>query len=151
MSQPGVKLIEGGLSAELAATLPPRLRHALDNPVRREILRSLDASKCSRSVQEITNELRDGTVSEIAYHARVLEQAGGLVVDGSRPGSGGRQRLYVSGVADDLQALAVLRVTRGADRERGAMRGRHSSNWLTAFRIPRPGLTIRLGDRKGGG
>ncbi len=151
MSHPGVKLSEGGLPVELAARLEPRLKHALDNPVRREILRNLNACECSRSIREITTELSNGTVSEIAYHARILEQAGGLVIDGSFRGLGSEQCLYASGMADDVEALAALRVTQQADRERGELRGRHSSKWLTAFRIPRPVLTIRLGDRKGGG
>ncbi len=148
MGQPSVKVSGDRLPAELAAALEPRLRRALDNPVRREILRVLNESEHSLDVQGIANRVTNLTVSETAYHLRVLEDSGAVADDGGRPGPGGGQRLYLSGIAEDLHAMAALRATRQWDRDRRRSSHPHTSRLLTTFRIPRPALTVRLGDRE---
>jgi DNA-binding transcriptional ArsR family regulator len=150
MGQPATRDSEGRLPAELAAALKPGFRRALDNPTRREILRILHDSEQPRGLQEIADELPDCTVSEVGYHTRVLEQAGGLVLDDEAPTSDRERRRYVSAVAEDLQVLAALHGTQSADRNQLPTVDRRSSRFLTMFRIPRPALTIRLGESRRG-
>jgi DNA-binding transcriptional ArsR family regulator len=147
MSQASIKVSEGRLPAALAAALDPHLREALENPTRREVLRSLHGSDRALEVVEIASELGEFTVSEVAYHLRVLERSGGATVANGRPSVMGERRRYVSGVADNGQALAALRATQQWDRTHQRRGDRRSSAHLTIFRVPRPTRTIRLGER----
>jgi DNA-binding transcriptional ArsR family regulator len=149
MDQSTVKASEGGLPAQLAAGLGPELRDALDSPIRREILRLLDDGDHARNEREIASKLTEFTVSEVSYHARVLERSGGVVVDRARSGSGGQRGLNISDLAKDAQVHAVLRATQGFDRDHRRAAGRHSSRFLTMLRIPHPTISVRLGNRHG--
>jgi len=149
MNQPNVETSERGLPDHLAARLEPQLRHALDHPLRREVLRVLNGGERSWSVPEIVGMLSGSGVSSVNYHALVLEQSGCAVVTGTRPVHGGRQSLYASLVAEDARVLSILRATQRRDRQHRQQTGRRaSSRFLTMFRVPRPALTIRLGDRR---
>lgn len=150
MGQAGTQISEGKLPPDLAAALSPGLREALENPVRREMLRTLQACDRALSTAEIAGQVTGLTASEAAYHARVLERAGGMtaVGDGSPPA--GDRRRYASGVADERPALAALRATQQWDRSQRRARVRRSTMQLTMFRVPRPTRSIRLGNREGG-
>lgn len=150
MSRASIKISEGRLPVEIAAVLEPGLREALDNPTRREVVRILNSSDRALGVGEIAAHLCDFTVSEIGYHARVLERSGGVVVDDDGSSSVAGQRRYISSVADNMQALSALRATQRWDRNHRRTGDRHSSAHLTMFRVPRPVRTIRLGEREGG-
>lgn len=150
MDQPTVKASEGGLPAQLAASLQPELLDALANPIRREILRFLNAGGRARSEREIASELTEFTASEVSYHARVLERSGSIVIDCARTPSGGQQRFRVSDLAKDERVHSALRATQRFDRDHRKGAGRHSSRFLTMLRIPHPTISIRLGNREGG-
>lgn len=139
---------DGRLSAHLAAPLEPKLQDALDHPIRREVLRTLNQGRRSRSVAEIGSELRGFRLSQLGYHLQVLRRSG--TVASVPPGlSAGQSRArYASAVCDDGQVRAVLRATEQWDRERReAVSEANSSPLLTMFRVPRPVRTIRLRGR----
>jgi DNA-binding transcriptional ArsR family regulator len=105
------------LSSQFAAQLGATARDALGHPVRREILRTLNASAEPQSASEIgAVALPHANLSVISYHAQVLKVCGSVELAGTRQVSGGVARLYASKVAGDEQIAAVLQATRGLDR-----------------------------------
>src|SRR3954447_17444385 len=123
---------DGRLSAQLAATLEPKLQDALDHPVRREVLRVLVRGERLRSVTELGAELPGFRLSQLSYHLQVLRRMGTVA----------------SEVAGDGRVRAVLRATEQWDRaRREAAAAASASPLLTMFRVPRPGRTIRLRSR----
>jgi DNA-binding transcriptional ArsR family regulator len=105
------------LPSQLAAQLSPTARDALDHPVRRQILRTLNQSSEPRSPSEIaTATLPHASVSVVSYHARVLETCDSVAIAGTREVDGDTACLYASKVAGDEQVAAVLQATRGLDR-----------------------------------
>jgi hypothetical protein len=105
------------LPSQLAAQLSPRARDALGHPLRRQILRALNASSEPRSPSEIaTTTLPSASISVVSYHAQVLEACDSIAMAGTRQVPGGIARLYASKVAGDEQVAAVLQATRGLDR-----------------------------------
>jgi len=149
MSQASFKVSEGKLPAGLAAALDPRLRDALENPIRREVLRTLQDGDRALSATEIAGALGSFATSEIAYHLRVLDRAGGAAVLDNGLARPGDLRRYASCIADNVQALAALRATQQWDRNHRRTGDRRSSTHLTMFRVPRPVRSIRLGKREG--
>lgn len=133
MNQESAEGAAGKLPAEVAAALGPKLRHALDSPVRREILRILNASKRPLAPREIASELSEFTLSEINYHAQVLDRSGVLALDDP-----------------DQRVELALRVTEEFDRDHRQNAARHSPKLLTSFRVPRPTISIRLGRGRSG-
>jgi DNA-binding transcriptional ArsR family regulator len=137
---------DGSLDADLAGPLDANLQDALDHPLRREILRSLNGKERPRSVAEIGAELSSRSLSEVNYHVQVLQRSGVVVSEGACLGPGDRHRAYRSAVAESTQALSVLRATQPWDRQRmRTLAEGRSSNLLTMFRVPRPTRTLRLG------
>jgi DNA-binding transcriptional ArsR family regulator len=105
------------LPSQFVAQLSATARDALGHPVRRQILRTLNASAEPQSASEIgAVALPQANLSVISYHAQVLAVCGSVELSGSRQGSGGVARLYASKVARDEQIAAVLQATRGIDR-----------------------------------
>jgi DNA-binding transcriptional ArsR family regulator len=105
------------LPSQFAAQLSATARDALGHPVRRQILRTLNASAEPRSPSEIAAlALPHVDLSVVNYHAKVLEAGGRIELSGTRQVDGGVARLYASRVADDEQVAAVLQATRGLDR-----------------------------------
>jgi DNA-binding transcriptional ArsR family regulator len=143
------KADEEKLPDELAIALAPQLRHALEHPLRREILRVLhqDVDR-PQSIEGIASHLTDLSVGQARYHARVLEQPEAIVVAEVLPSPDGDLPLYVSAVAEDSGVLAALRATQQHDRNRRCGVDRRSPGLLTMFRVPRPTITIRLGRRR---
>lgn len=149
LSEAGV-CADGRLGEEFVSSLEPRLQDALSHPVRREILRVLHAKEQPCGLGEFLGGLRSLARPEIVYHLEVLQAAGAVVVDGSRPCLRGRDDLYRSALTDHPGALAVLGVTELSDRKhREQVRKGKSSSHLTMFRVPRPAHTIRLRMRSG--
>jgi DNA-binding transcriptional ArsR family regulator len=105
------------LPSQFAAQLSATERDALGHPVRRQILRTLNASAEPQSPSEIAAvALPHVNLSVISYHAQVLETSGSVALSGTRQVSGGVARLYASKVAGDEQIAAVLQATLGLDR-----------------------------------
>jgi DNA-binding transcriptional ArsR family regulator len=105
------------LPPHFAAQLSATARDALGHPVRRQILRTLNASAEPQSPSEIAAvALPHVNLSVISYHAQVLEVCGSVAISGTREVSGGGACLYASKVAGDEQIAAVLQATRGLDR-----------------------------------
>ncbi len=108
------------LPIKLVAELPPKAQDALNSPLRRQILRTLNECREPRTPGEIAATTTPGaTVSVISYHAQVLEGGGCVAVAGIRPVRGGLARLYTSRVTGNEQVAAVLRATRRHDRGDG--------------------------------
>ena len=148
-TQSSVKADQERLPDELATALEPQLRHALEHPLRREILRVLHQDvDHPQSIEGIASHLTDLSLGQAHYHARVLEQPEAIVVADVLPSPDGDLRLYASAVAEDSGVLAALRATQQHDRNRVRGVDRRSPGLLTMFRVPRPTITIRLGRRR---
>lgn len=139
---------DGRLPARLAAPLEPKLQDALDHPVRREVLRTLNGDGRSRSVAEIGRALRAFPPGQLDYHLQVLRRSGAVASLPADLGAVQSRARIASSVSDDGRVRAVLRATEKWDRERReAAVEANSSPLLTMFRVPRPVRTIRLRGR----
>ncbi|HET9593867.1 MAG TPA: helix-turn-helix domain-containing protein [Solirubrobacterales bacterium] len=139
---------DGRLSTRLAETLDPKLQDALDHPVRREVLRTLNRSGRSRAVSELGVELNGFPLSQLNYHLQVLAQLGTVGADSTHLRFGQAHAHYASEVSDRKEVLVVLRATERLDRERRqAAASASAPSHLTMFRVPRPTRTIRLRGR----
>lgn len=105
----------GRLAAALAATLEPRLQDALDHPVRREVLRRLNACGEGGTAHEIVPDLQPIGIRQVNYHLHVLARDEIVVPDGSA--APGERPAYISTVVEEPQVLKVLRATEEWDRE----------------------------------
>lgn len=143
-----VQASDGRLSTRLAKTLDPKLQDALDHPVRREVLRTLNRSRRSRAISELGVELNGFPLSQLNYHLQVLTQLGTVGADSTHLRFGQAHARYASEVSDHREVLLVLRATEQWDRERRkAVVSASASPLLTMFRVPRPVRTIRLRGR----
>jgi DNA-binding transcriptional ArsR family regulator len=146
MSEARVAGGAGRLSTDLAASLAPPCRDALNHPLRREILRALHSGERAAGASDILGRLSPFSRAEVAYHLQILQRCECVTSRGTRPGPVGREHLYESTIAELAGVADVLLATQGLDREhRRARAGRHSSRLLTMFRIPRPTRSLRLG------
>lgn len=140
---------DGRLAAWLAESLAPELQGALDHPIRRDLLRTLNQGNRARSVVELSTELRPFRMSQLSYHLQVLRRLGTVVSEPADWSAGQSRPRYGSEVSGDRQVSAVLRATERFDRERReAAAAADSSPLLTMFRVPRPVRTIRLRGRR---
>jgi DNA-binding transcriptional ArsR family regulator len=104
------------LPSQLTAQLSARTRDALGHPLRRQILRTLNASASARGPGELAAAaLPQTSLSVIGYHAQVLESCGAIALAGLSD-HGGVSPLYASRVAADEGVAAVLQATSGRDR-----------------------------------
>ncbi len=106
---------DGRLPADLAGGLEPELRDALDHPIRREILRSLNGAGRASTPAELARRLGSFRLSQVNYHVQVLAGDGAVVAEGDSPAGG---RSYVSDVAREAEVTAVLAAMQGCDRAR---------------------------------
>jgi DNA-binding transcriptional ArsR family regulator len=105
------------LPAELAARLTPPLEHALNHPLRREILRALNRTGQPHDAAELVAESRHATnVTLVNYHAAVLERCDLLRVVEREVAGEGFGRRYVSNVTEDVPVLTVLTASDMLDR-----------------------------------
>jgi hypothetical protein len=103
------------LPANLVANLSPRTQSALEHPLRRQILRLLNASGSPRSPIEIATEI-SASVSVVGYHAGVLRDCGSVEVTAGWPDGDAAAPSYSSTVAADPQIASVLQATSHLDR-----------------------------------
>jgi len=107
----------GRLPLELAELLTPPVEHALNHPLRREILRSLTQSNQPRSAAElVATSLPKTNVTLLNYHVGVLETSDLVRVIENETAGAGFTRRYVSTVGEDVQILAILGATESLDR-----------------------------------
>jgi len=93
------------LPSTLAARLTPAMRDALGHPLRRQILRLLQAADSPAGAAELAVRMRCA-VSVVSYHAQVLETCSTVAPDGTA---------YSASEAVDGEVAAVLRATRQID------------------------------------
>jgi hypothetical protein len=104
------------LPMEFAELLTPPMEHALNHPLRREIVRALNQSTEPRSAGEIvTGSLPKTGITTISYHAAVLERCDILRIAEVEPAGESLTRRYVSNVANDIQIVAILGATESLD------------------------------------
>jgi DNA-binding transcriptional ArsR family regulator len=145
-----VEAEDGRLAANLAASLEPRLRDALDHPFRREVVRILNRDRHPRSVTELQADLPPFQPEQLGYHLRVLREAGVVAAKGNGAGTAGKHARYGSVAAEDGRIRGVLRATERWDRQQRETRESHkASPLLTMFRTPRPIRSIRLRGGRG--
>jgi DNA-binding transcriptional ArsR family regulator len=105
------------LPLELAELLTPPLEHALNHPLRREILRALNRSGRPGSAAELVDACRPATnVTLLNYHAAVLERCDLVRVIESDVAGEGFGRRYASNVTEDVQVIAILSAAEIIDR-----------------------------------
>jgi DNA-binding transcriptional ArsR family regulator len=100
---------------ELAGRLEPELQDALDHPLRREILRSLNGSERGSTPAELASRLRPLSLSQVNYHVQVLVGEGAVVAVGDSPFGG---RSYISDLSREAEVVEVLQATQRRDRAR---------------------------------
>jgi DNA-binding transcriptional ArsR family regulator len=104
------------LPIEFAELLDPPVEHALNHPLRREILRALNHSDGPRSAGEIATQSMPKTgVPLITYHAAVLETCDIVRIAENEPSGQSFARRYASNVANDTQIAAILGATESLD------------------------------------
>jgi DNA-binding transcriptional ArsR family regulator len=105
---------------ELAELLTPPLEHALNHPLRREILRALNRSDRPRTAAELVSACPPATsVTLLNYHAAVLERCDLVRAIETDVAGEGFSRHYASNVAEDVQIIAILSATEALDRGDG--------------------------------
>jgi DNA-binding transcriptional ArsR family regulator len=103
----------GRLAAEAAARLEPKLQHALNHPIRREVLRRLNGSNEACTAIRLVAGMEPVELSQVNYHLQVLVRSGVVAADESEPFV--ERPAYIDTVLN-AQALAVLRETEEWDR-----------------------------------
>lgn len=132
--------------APLLVALDANVRDALNQPLRREILRVLHSGDRPRTLGELTAEISAASVSAVNYHVQVLRRSGVVEGGGALLAAAGRHESYQSLVATNSEVLAVLRETEAWDRAKGERAiGRRPVGFLAGLRLPR---SIRLGARR---
>ncbi len=106
---------------ELLADLPRETRQALNNPVRRKILRMLNDSETPCTSREIALAVmpQKSKLRCVNYHTLLLANQGSVKVTGARPIRGALARSYASNVAGDRQITTVLQASRELDQVDG--------------------------------
>lgn len=144
LRQSQVKLADCNFPGDFQSKIGTPLWQALDNPIRREVIRLLCDEP--RTQSDISSRLGI-SLSEIGYHVSVLEEAGAASHEDperSRPAS---QRILRSALGDNQEVRLVLVATQQPDR-RFREEVRSSSRVLKMFQVPGPFTTIRLGSRQ---
>lgn len=108
------------LPAEFAELLTPPVQHALNHPLRREIMRRLNESNEARSAAEIVaNGLSKTPLTLINYHAGVLESCDLIQRLETEAADENLSRRFASTVTEDVQIIAILGATEPLDRREG--------------------------------
>lgn len=132
---------ESKLPPEIAATLERQKQHALDNRVRREILRLLMDDESPQSAADLTESLDCLSLSAVKYHLGVLDECGSAFIAATRVLQGVNQGLYATSVAGDEGIISALRHTQEADQQLRRRHVRHPKSPLS----PRGLISICLG------
>lgn len=135
-------------SAEPVRGIPeriePRLRDALDHPVRRDILRALAAAPGPQSLAAISRPVLSGSCSlpALGYHAQVLERA--TLTESGCSSASSAPRFTLSKRATRLDVLRTLQATKAEDRIAG-FRALASGSLASSSGIPRFWTAMELG------
>jgi hypothetical protein len=104
------------LPEELARTLRPGVRHALNHPTRRGILRELNRDTATpKTADDLWPSFPRASRSTIAYHAHVLNEYGGLSISAEPAERGAVRRSFASEVASDPEYAIALAATEHLD------------------------------------
>lgn len=106
---------EDQLTGEASALLEEPRRRALGHPIRRRILRALNAATDVQAPTDLALVIPNVNTSAVGYHLRVLEEGGCISLAGEGVPGDGTLPHYASDVADDRAVLDLLRSTRVAD------------------------------------
>lgn len=106
--------LDRSLPPDLAAALAPHMQEALNHPIRRATLRTLQRSAEPRSLAELALTVPSAGVSVVGYHLHFLEHSGSISVTPARSADTATRR-YTSNVSDDRQVVSVLRTTEPLD------------------------------------
>jgi DNA-binding transcriptional ArsR family regulator len=101
---------DGRLPPALVVGLDEKTQHALNHPVRRELLRCLNKERVPRTVGQLALDFPPATLSRLSYHLKVLARYGAARVVGAGAPS------YMSALGEEPSVLAVLQVTEEWDR-----------------------------------
>ena len=104
------------LPLELAELLTPPLEHALNHPLRRDVLRALNRVGEPLTAPELAASIPVASITLINYHAAVLERCDLLRATENAVAGDGFGRRYASNVAADVQIIAILGATETMDR-----------------------------------
>lgn len=96
----------------------PDRRHAVDNPVRREILREMLNAPAPMTVAELDELVPTDNVSSLSYHVGVLEREECIAREGEVGLSSGVLPAYVATVGDDPFVIEILKSSRHGDERR---------------------------------
>lgn len=103
------------LPVALAEALPPDQRRALDNPVRRSILRVLHAAAEPAGLRDLTPAVAGAGLSSVSYHLAVLEQRGCVTSSVDPAGPPCCARRFASSLLGDPRVAEALEATRELD------------------------------------
>lgn len=95
--------------------MSPALIHALNHPLRRQILRSFTKRKPEWSPVQLTKLLHLG-LSHLSYHMKVLNDLGVIKKTRTKQVRGSTQHFYASSVADSNLARMILVKTKDDDQ-----------------------------------
>ena len=104
------------LKHAIGRDMSPALIHALDNPVRRQILRMFTKRKPEWSPVDLAKAFRIN-LSHLSYHARALSELGVTVETRTEQVRGSKQHFYTSNVADNKLVRKILAETKADDKE----------------------------------
>ncbi len=96
--------------------MSPALIHALDHPVRRQVLRVLNGQEENQSPVDLTKFITT-YLSSLSYHAKVLRELGVIRQTRVEYVRGATKHFYVSQVADNEQVVSILAETQKDDKE----------------------------------
>lgn len=96
--------------------MSPALIHALDHPIRRQVLRVLDKQGQSQSPVELTT-LIAAPLSNLSYHTTVLSDLGVIRQTRTEYIRGATKHFYASEVATNKHVVSILKETEGDDRK----------------------------------
>jgi DNA-binding transcriptional ArsR family regulator len=101
-----------------ATTRKQDREHAVDHPIRREILRALLDAPAPLTVEKLDELVPTANVSTLNYHVLVLERDGCIRRSGEVVLSNGVLPTYRATVADDPFLIVRLEASRQADESR---------------------------------
>lgn len=101
----------------VAVSLAPSLRHALDSPSRRRILRTLNAATEAQTLEELAAAIPSADLGTLSYHLSVLEREGCVSEACQIVRTNGLLRAFVSSIADDWMLLGILAATQQQDEK----------------------------------
>jgi DNA-binding transcriptional ArsR family regulator len=102
---------DGRLPSALVVGLDHKVQHALNHPIRRELLRCLNR-EAPLTLRQLASDLPSATLSGMSYHLKVLATYGAARVAGEGAPT------YMSALTEEADVLVVLQATEEWDRAR---------------------------------